>query len=400
MNTSLFAAAPRHTEDLLAAELAGCGAADIHQHPGGVAFSGDLEVAYRACLWSRVATRVLLPLGEVRAGSPDELRRSVQAIDWSLHMSPATSFAVSCTAVSPAIEHTHYAALLAKDGVADYFRTAKGRRPRVDTKRPDLRLHLHLGGDRGRVHLDISGESLHRRGYRKGQGRAPLKENVAAAALMRAHWPELCQGNVPFIDPMCGSGTIAIEAAMMAADVAPGLLRRGFGFAGWRGHDVGLWGRLTREARGRRKAGYAAPILGYDADEEIIGVARANAAAAELDQMLRFEAMPVDEVAPPGPLPGLIVTNPPYGKRLAEEEDLPGLYASLGRVMKSRFVGWSVSVLTADEELSFATGLRAERVSSLYNGPIACKLAHFKIPRPLTGRRPEARGPKRGGRQP
>jgi 23S rRNA (guanine2445-N2)-methyltransferase / 23S rRNA (guanine2069-N7)-methyltransferase len=386
MKHALFAAAPRHTEDLLAAELTICGAEEIRQHPGGTSFRGDLEVAYRACLWSRIATRVLLPIADVRAGTPEDLRGSVSAIDWSGHMSPRSTFAVSCTAVDPAIDHTHYAALLVKDGVADFFRAKVGRRPSVDTRRPDLRLHLHLNKDRGTLNLDLSGESLHRRGYRKGQGRAPLKENVAAAALMRAHWPELCRGQVPFIDPMCGSGTIAIEAALIAANIAPGLLRRGFGFAGWRGHDVGLWGRLTREARAKRKENYEAPILGYDADGKVVDAARANAEAAELEGMVHFETMPVDEVTPPAGTAGLIVTNPPYGKRLGAEMDLRALYGSLGRVLKSRFVGWSVSVLTADEELSFATGLRAERVSSLYNGPIACKLAHFRIAEPLRGK--------------
>jgi len=234
-----FAVAARGTGAALAAELAGLGTADVREAPAGVAFTGGLEAAYRACLWSRVATRVLLPLGRVAAGTADELYDGARALPWEEHLAPEGTLAVDFSGTNPGITNSHFGALRVKDAICDRFRARSGRRPDVDPTAPDLRVNVHLAGVQAVVSIDLSGDSLHRRGYRAGAGEAPLKESLAAAILMLAGWPGPARAGAPLLDPCCGSGTLVIEAALMAADRAPGLNRR-MGFTRWRGHDVGL----------------------------------------------------------------------------------------------------------------------------------------------------------------
>ena len=378
MDLELYAVGPRHAEELLASELQGFGATQVRPHPLGVEFRGTLETAYRACLWSRVAVRVFMPLARFAAATPKDVYAAVREIHWQDHMSAAATFVVDCTRSSSPITHTRYASQVVKDGVADYFRDVSGRRPSVDRDDPDIRLNLHLAGEGAILSLDLSGESLHRRGYRTEGGVAPLRENVAAAMLLRARWPDPAG---PFVDPMCGSGTLPIEAAMIAGDVAPGLLRRRFGFQRWRGHHGGLWKQLREEAEERRQKGLRAfpPIYGSDAAAGAIAGARENAARAGLRGLVRLSVRDLADLRPPEGPPGLLAVNPPYGERLGDRASARELYAELGRILAERFGGWRVAVLAGDEDLAHATGLRAARVHHLDNGPIACTLAHFDL---------------------
>ena len=254
----LYVTAPAGTADLAAEELAACGVVDVKVERGGVACVATLEQAYRACLWSRVANRVLLEVATFPAPTPEALYDGVRAIDWSEHLAVDGTLAVDCTSSRSAITHTQFAALKVKDAVVDQFRERTGARPSVDVNAPDVQLNLHLDRDVATLALDLAGGSLHRRGYRGAQGAAPLKENLAAAVLLRSGWAKLVaadDGELGFVDPMCGSGSLAIEAALIAADVAPGSLRNDFGFLRWRGHDEAVWQRLLIEAAERRIAG-------------------------------------------------------------------------------------------------------------------------------------------------
>ena len=247
----LFVTAPVGTADLVAAELAAFGVTDAKALRAGVECTGTLEQAYRACLWSRVANRVLLPIASFAAPTPEALYAGARAVDWAAHLAADGTLAVECTAGRSAITHTQFAALKVKDAVVDQFRERTGGRPSVDVEAPDVQINLHIDRDVATLAIDLSGDSLHRRGYRGPQGAAPLKENLAAAILLRAGWPEIARaehGAVGLVDPMCGAGSLVIEAALMAADVAPGLLRSYFGFLKWRGHDPALWQRLREEA--------------------------------------------------------------------------------------------------------------------------------------------------------
>ena len=382
-----FATGPRGTEELLAAELRGLGLAAVRRSHGGVGFAGTLGDAYRACLWSRVAGRVLLPLVEFPAADREELYRGVAAVDWDDHVAPAATLAVDVTGTTAGLVDTRFAAQVAKDAVVDQVRTQHGRRPSVDLRTPDVRLNLHLERGRGTLSVDLAGESLHRRGYREPgrQVQAPLKENLAAAVLLAAGWPRLTKGGAALLDPLCGSGTLLVEGGLMAADAAPGLLRRTWGFSGWRGHDAAAWAELRREADERRAAGLArlvarqrgAPrILGFDRDARAVELARQTLRRAGLQEVARVEHRELAELRLPlGPVAeaGLLAANPPYGERL-DEPELAGLYNLLGRTLRREFGGWRAAVLVADRRLGARLGLPHPHELALFNGPIRCTL--------------------------
>jgi len=376
-----FASSTRYVEDLLAEELLDLGAQSVRETRAGVYFRGTLESAYRACLWSRVCSRILLPLKDFTAGSPEELYERAAQIPWSDHLSADSTLAVDCFISHSAIRHSVYAAQLVKDAVVDYFRKKSGRRPSVSLERPDVRLNLHLDNDKALISVDLSGESLHRRAYRRQTGEAPLKENIAAALLLRAHWPEIAQSGGGFVDPLCGSGTLPIEAALIAADCPPGLHRPYFGFTGWKGHDRQLWQELREEGLDRFAAGRRAlpRIIGYDHDRQAVRAARENLKRAALEGLVRIEQRELGRVEAPESESGLLAANPPYGERLDADPDLPGLYATLGRVLKRHFSGWKAAVLTANPELGKSIGLQAFRRNTLYNGTIKCTLVHIDI---------------------
>ena len=377
-----IATAPMRMEQLLAEELRNLGAADVSESRVGAAFSGSLETAYRACLWSRVANRILLPLAEFPAPTAEALYDGVQRICWSEHFSVNDSFAVEFNSSRSQITHSHFGALKVKDAIVDQFRDLQGARPSVETAQPDIRVNLYLLQDQATLSLDLSGESLHRRGYRAQGLAAPLKENLAAAILLRAGWPEIAAQGGALLDPMCGSGTLPIEAALMAADIAPGLLRSHWGFLRWKQHDEALWNRLLGEARDRREEGFARlpAITGYDSSPKAVRTAQENVALAGLSGKVRIEQRELSRAAPGrAEATGLVVTNPPYGERLGRDSDLPDLYRRLGDTLKRDFTGWRAAVFTGNPELGKSLGLRARKMYSLFNGAIECKLLCLDI---------------------
>ena len=270
------ASAPRGFADLLVGELRECGASEVRERSTGAAFRGTLECAYRACLWSRIANRVFLEIAHFEARDADEFHAAVRGIDWTAHLGPGTTLACDFSGRHPSMTHTQFGALKLKDGIVDALRLATGARPDVALERPGVRVHAHAHGSAVTVSIDLSGESLHRRAYRGAAGEAPLKENVAAGVLLRAAWPALAVRGAEFLDPLCGSGTLVLEAALIAADRAPALKRDYFGFLGWRGHDAPLWERLRAAAQARAAAGAAtsASLRGTDRDRAAIRSSR------------------------------------------------------------------------------------------------------------------------------
>jgi len=379
-----LASAPRGFADLLLRELESFGAVGVRERAGGVAFGEQLESAYRACLWSRIANRVYLEVAEFEARDAAEFYAGVARIDWSAHLAAGATLACEFTGRHPAITHTHFGALKLKDGIVDALRAATGARPDIAPERPDVRVHAHAHGTRVTVSIDLSGDSLHRRGYRGAAGEAPLKENVAAGVLMRAQWPEQAARAAQFLDPLCGSGTFCIEAALMATDRAPGLTRAYFGFLGWRGHDPQLWERLRVEAQERARAGEQSTVTacGQDLDPVVVRAARENAARAGVARWTRLDVAPLAAAAPPDPdpaRPGLLCANPPYGVRLEDRDGARALHRELGEVLRARFQGWNAAILTGAPELGRELGLRAYRTHTVWNGGIECRLLRIQV---------------------
>ncbi len=370
-----FATCAKGLEYLLVDELRALGGDEVHEALAGVHFEGSLDVAYRACLWSRLASRILMPLAEFDAPEDTALYHGVREIDWLQHITADGTLAVDANLFASQLSHERYAEQRVKDAVVDQLRDASGVRPSVDTERPDIRINLAVKRDRATISLDLSGASLHRRGYRIAQGAAPLKENLACAVLLRAGWPEVHRNGGSLLDPMCGSGTLLIEGARMAADYAPGLQREYFGFIGWRGHRTTLWNGLFAEANDRARAGLAAlqPVFfGFDSDAAAVAATERNAQSAGVGEFLRVQVGDVATLEPPASAAtGLVVCNPPYDERLAADATL---YREFGGALRRGFVGWRAAVLTGDEALGRALGLRADKRYVLYNGALKCSL--------------------------
>lgn len=387
-----FATAPLGMELLLADELRALGAVEVAETRAGVAFGGDLETAYKACLWSRLANRILLPLERFPAASPEALYEGIRRIEWSAHLDSQATFAVDFASSRSKITHTLFGAQKVKDGIVDYFREHHGVRPSVRLDRPDLRVNVYLDRDIATVSIDLSGESLHKRAYRQEGGRAPLKENLAAAILLRAGWPRIAESGGHFVDPMCGSGTLPIEAALMASDFAPGLLRPHFGLFGSKQHNSALWQNLVIEAERRCEAGLRKlpPIVGYDIDRQAVRIALANIEHAGLTGYVHVERKAMGDARPRHAF-GLVAVNPPYGERLGDEKTLVPLYIQLGETLKNHFVGWKATLLTGNPDLAFKLGIRATRYYTLYNGALECRLFNLDVEpeRFFTPREPE-----------
>jgi len=385
MPSRFLATCPKQMEDLLAEELHGLGIADTQVTLAGVHFQADLAAAYRACLWSRLASRILLPLGEFEAADAEALYQAVQTIPWQEHLGPDQTLAVDFSGLSATITNTMFGAQKVKDAIVDQFRAATGRRPSVDPKDPQVRISVRIQSTQLAVALDLAGDSLHRRGYRLAGGEAPLKENLAAAVLVRAGWAELARTGAPLVDPMCGSGTLLIEAAMMAADIAPGLLRPRFGFERWRGHRPAAWRHLKEEAQQRRQAGLDKTLpgfYGWDSDARVLQLARENLQRAGLETRVHLGVRELAQLAPPvreRGRAGLLVTNPPYGERLRDLGSLGFLYRHLGQRLRDQYAGWQAAVLTGNPELGKTMGLRARKYYSLFNGAIPCRLLLFQV---------------------
>ena len=395
-----IATAPIGAASVLAEELQQFGASDIRERSHDVKFQGTLEVGYRACLWSRAATRVLLSVGSIEAKTSRELYEGAKRIDWQRHLAPGATLACECSGANAAIRHTLYGSQLLKDAVCDGLRESTGERPNIEPERPDVRLHLHVEPASALISVDFSGESLHRRGYRTEGGRAPLKENVAAAILLRAGWVDLERAGGSLVDPMCGSGTFLTEAALIAGDIAPALAREYFGFLGWRGHDPELWERLRVAALARRAA--RAPrrcIVGSDADAAAVRMALENGASAGVADWLHVERRSLSAAAPPaGAGSGLVVTNPPYGERIGAESGLAELYGELGRVLRERFQGWQAAILSGNPDIARHLGMYAKRTHRVFNGDLECRLLRFDLGETREPRTPEAARAERSKR--
>ena len=370
---SCFAAVPRGAEEIAAAELQGLGLNGVQAGRGGVAFVADRAGLYRANLWLRTASRVLVQLAVFPCATPADLYGGVHAIDWTTLITPAMTLAVDCSLRDSALTHSGFVALKTKDAVVDRIREACGSRPNVDTASPDVRINVHLHKNVCTVSLDSSGDPLDRRGYRLERNEAPLRETLAAAVIALTGW----DGTIPLADPMCGSGTIPIEAALVAGRVAPGL-QRAFGFQRWLDYDDRLWDRLLKEADSGIRTLPIGLITGCDQDSRALKVASRNAAKAGFEGQLHFFHAALEAFQPEGDT-GVVVINPPYGKRLGDEEELKELYCQIGDVMKKRCRGWTGYVLTGNLELAKYIGLKASRRFVLFNGAIECRLLKYEL---------------------
>jgi 23S rRNA (guanine2445-N2)-methyltransferase / 23S rRNA (guanine2069-N7)-methyltransferase len=379
----LFATTPKAMETILTDELRTFGINNIKATMAGVAFQGDLETAYRACLWSRTANRILLVLSSFEVKTQEDLYNGVQQINWFEHINPDDTFAVSFSAKnSQAINNTHFGALKVKDAIVDQMRDTFQKRPSIDTERPNIRINVYLQGEQAQLSLDLSGESLHRRGYRDVNIRAPMKENLAAAMLLRCGWPEIAKHKGTLIDPMCGSGTLLLEAGMIAADYAPGLLRDYFGFIGWKKHDAECWEKLRMEALQRRKTGMdTLPIIvGFDQNKQTVKTALAHIANAGLQNKIHVERRDIEDAEPAESWKtGLLICNPPYGERLGDEQETAELYKKFGESLKAHFLGWKAAMIISNPELGFRLGIRSQKPITLFNGALECKLLRLNI---------------------
>ncbi|GAB6141724.1 bifunctional 23S rRNA (guanine(2069)-N(7))-methyltransferase RlmK/23S rRNA (guanine(2445)-N(2))-methyltransferase RlmL [Methylosoma difficile] len=382
-NYTFFATTPKAMEPMLTEELQALGVNQFKATLAGVAFQGDLSLAYRVCLWSRTANRVLLELSSFTVRSQEDLYRGVQQINWFEHIDPEDSIAVTFNAKnSAAISNTHFGALKVKDAIVDQMREKYGKRPSVNTEQPNIRINVHLQNEVAQLSLDLSGESLHRRGYRDTNIAAPMKENLAAAMLMRSGWVAIAQQKGTLLDPMCGSGTLLLEGAMMAADYAPGLLRDYFGFSGWKKHDAASWDKLIAEAEKRRYIGLTKlpVIVGFDQNRQTVNTARQHIANAGLAHKIHVERRDIADAKPADSWqPGLLICNPPYGERLGDEEETAELYKKFGDTLKSHFVGWKAAMIISNPELGFRLGIRSQKTVTLFNGALECKLLRLNI---------------------
>jgi len=383
---NLLATCPKGIEGLLADELTALGAEPGKTTVAGVYFSADQATAYRVCLWSRLANRVILLLArEAMIEAAEQVRDVVARISWSQHLAPSKTLAVDFHGRSDHIRHTRFGAQTVKDGVVDALQLAGQERPNVDTKTPDLRIYAHLHRANLSLGIDLSGESLHRRGYRRDVGHAPLKENLAAALLVRAGWPERAKAGEPLIDPLCGAGTLLIEAALMAADQAPNLNRERFGFHGWAGHQEAVWSELKREAEARASIGRKrckTELMGFDQSPAALTAAKSNAMRAGIPALITLHGQSLAQLTRPETLTaeqGLLITNPPYGERLGELPELVQLYAQLGEKAKALFPGWTLAMFTGNPDLGHRLGLRAHKQYALKNGALDAKLLLMEI---------------------
>lgn len=377
MDYPLFLSCPKGLEYLLEGESKSLGLKVERVSPQGVFGQASLAVLYRLCLWSRVANRVQLMLFNGKISDAASMHQLCSTFPWHTIFEVTKTFNITFHGTNTWIRNTMYGAQLLKDGIVDAFRKQTEQRPNVERDEADIKLHAHLKDDTLTVSLDLSGTSLHQRGYRKMAGEAPIKENVAAAILMRANWPALYEQGYAFEDPCCGAGTFVIEAAMMAANIAPGLLRSTYGFMHWIGHDPAIWEEEKQAAQVSQRI-ISVRIMGSDQSAQAIHMAKANAELAGVEAWVSFEPKTVETCRPISEK-GLILCNPPYGERLGEAKTLLTLYQTLGRVFSQYYTGWQAAVLTNDAQLARAVGLRSNKHYKIYNGPLECGLYLFQL---------------------
>lgn len=370
----LIAKTPFGLEPVLAAELSGIGAEEIEIFNRAVSFKGTKETMYRANLELRTALRIFKPVYSFQARDEIELYRETKLFDWDKYLNPRTTFAINSTVHSEYFNHENYVALKVKDAIVDQLRTVFGKRPDVDPIDPDLRLHVHVSGDKCTIELDSSGDSLHKRGYRVGQGIAPINEVLAAGMIMLTGW----NGQSDFVDPMCGSGTLLMEAATIAYNIAPGIKIPGFGFMKWRDWDKELWWKLVDDAKNReREFGYK--ILGFDESPKAIKIAKDNIKNAELGWKILLKARSLEDLRREDLTEGgTVLINPPYGERLSDR-DIERLYKTIGDCLKQNFDGYSVWIISSNKDALKQIGLRTSKKLTLHNGSLECKFHNYQI---------------------
>jgi putative N6-adenine-specific DNA methylase len=369
----LFASCPRGLEYPLTAELTGLGASSVRPVAGGVGFQGDAGVIYRANLESRIATRVLLCLFSVPYRSEEDIYRASYEFDWPQWFDVHRSIRVYLTAQRCPLKSLDFLTLRIKDAVCDRFRSAVGNRPNVDTRAPEVRIHAFLDATQFTLYLDTSGEPLFKRGARAAQGEAPIKENLAAGILKLAGW----QPGMALLDPMCGGGTFLVEAAQIALDIAPGSIRS-FGFEKLKNFDAPLWQKLRTEAEARRKPVVSLPIYGSELYGDTLKLAYSNLHAAGLVEAVQLKQANALEISAPADA-GVLVTNPPYGERMGEQQELAEFYPRFGDALKQKFAGWNCYILSADMNLPKLIRLQVSKRTPLFNGALECRLFEYKI---------------------
>ncbi len=374
MDERFFASCPRGLEATLVAELGAIGATDAVAVDGGVGFAGALDLAYRANLESRIASRILWRVGGGRYRNEQDVHALAKAIDWKRLFNAERTLRVDVAATRSPLTSLEFATLTIKDAVCDRFRDDTGVRPSVDKRAPDVRIAAHLTADEATIYVDTSGEPLFKRGYRRETEEAPLRENLAAGLIALSGW----KAGTAFLDPMCGSGTIAIEAALIAADRAPGLART-FGFQKLAWFDGPAWQRIKQRARDRVVAAPATPLVhASDVAPQAVAKAMSNAKAAGIDEFITIGQADFLTRAAPAPA-GTLIANPPYGVRLSDQQEIAKMYPLMGDALKKRFAGWTAWLLSADKTLPKWLHLKTESRTPLHNGALDCRLYQYRI---------------------
>jgi putative N6-adenine-specific DNA methylase len=373
MMNQYFATCPRGLEALLTNEIKAAGAKDIKPTDGGVAFAGELAVCYGANLHSRIATRILMQVGQGRYATEDDLYQAAYKINWPNWFDVKHDFMVKVTGVKCPLKSLEFATLRIKDAVCDKFRQVVDSRPYIDTKTPAVRIHAYLTAENYQFYVDTSGDALYMRGNRKASIEAPLRENLAAGILQLSGW----QAGQPLLDPMCGSGTFLLEAAMMALNIAPGL-HRNFGFEKLKNYESDTWKKIKNAALKNAKPISFQKLYGSDMDLRAVRVARQNLSEAGLLEAVQLTQVDITAVIPPADS-GVLVANPPYGVRIGEDEELALLYPKMGEALKRKFAGWNAYFLTNDMRLPKLMRLTPSKRTPLFNGPLECRLFEIKM---------------------
>ena len=373
MFNQYFATCPRGLEALLANELQSAGAKDIKPTDGGVAFAGELSVCYAANLHSRIATRILMQAGQGKYATEDDLYQAAYQINWPNWFDVKHDFMVKVTGVKCPLKSLEFATLRIKDAVCDKFRQVVDSRPYIDTKTPSVRIHAYLTVDAYVYYVDTSGDALYMRGNRKASIEAPLRENLAAGILQLSGW----QVGQSLLDPMCGSGTFLLEAAMMALNIAPGL-NRSFGFEKLKNFESDTWKKVKNAALKQVKPATFQKLYGSDSDLRAVRITKQNLEAAGLLDAVQLSQVNITEVIPPSDA-GILVANPPYGVRIGEDEELALLYPKMGEALKRKFAGWNTYFLTNDLRMPKLMRLTPSKRTPLFNGPLECRLFEIKM---------------------
>ena len=376
----LFATTARGFEELLKSELTELGAQDVKVAQGGVHYWADDETLYRTLLWSRLSSRILLPIVQAKVFSDLDLYSAVVGVNWLDYFDEKVHFFVDFNGTNQEIRHTQFGAMRVKDGIVDYFERHGRARPNVDKEQPDIRIHAYLNRDDVVLSLDLSGDALHMRGYREDTGKAPLRETLAAAIVLRSGW----QKGTPLVDPMCGSGTLLIEAAQMEAQIAPQLYRLHWGFDFWQGHNQAAWEKVKEEAlalaEAEKQRENSPHFYGFDLDHRVLQKAKQNAKNAGVAHLMQWQQGDVAAIKNPSPnLAGTVICNPPYGERLGTTPALIALYSVFGQRLKQQFAGWNASIFSGEPSLLDCLRLRSHRQFKAKNGPLDCVQKNYQI---------------------